>query len=209
MALDQYGQRIPDPNRRSNPRVFSSYGRGGGYGGDDPVSRFASAVPQAGQIGKMVASEGANAPAGTYGALQTPVVGGIQRLLQPRISPARYARGRKRITKGFGAQTGRLAQGGARRGYFSRGGVATGASGRPSAALASGLGEYEVGIEREEARQLEAGLGAAANFREDIGRYGQGVGAFAGEFARQRDRYGRRNFRSANRAPSWAPGQYA
>lgn len=185
---------------------FSAAQRRRGYFPQE--AQFGAAIPAAGRVASAIAAGRPEAPAGQYGALEAPVVGGIQRLLQPGISAARYARGRSRITKGFGAQTGRLATGGARRGYFSRGGVATGASGQPSAALAQGLGQYEVGIEREESRQLEAGLAAAGQFREDIGRFGEGYGAFAGEFARGYQPSGYSNRRRAGRAQRGGRGWY-
>ena len=148
------------------------------------VGQFGRAVPAAGQVAGMV--ERGWQPSMGYGTLEQPVTGGIKRLIQQPLSPQRYAAGRKRVIKGFGAQTGRLAGAGARRGYTSRAGIATGAAGAPSAALAAGLGQYQVGWEQEQARQLEAGLGAAAQFRQDIAAPRQGYGAFAGEFARMR-----------------------
>ncbi len=163
---------------------------GGGDRLGETLDRFGRAIPAAGQVGRDIAAEGARAPAGTYGALQTPIVSTVGGMMKRRGAPQRYEQGYGRVTRGFGAQTGRLAGAGAKRGYTSRAGVATGAAGAPSAALATGLGRYQVDWEKEMARQQETGVGLAAQFREDIGRYGQGVGAFAGEFARPQ--YGRR-----------------
>ena len=157
------------------------------------VGQFGRAVPAAAAVSGMV--ERGWQPSRGYGTLEKPITAGISRLLAPKISPQRYAAGRRKITKGFGAQTGRLAGAGVRRGYTSRAGIATGAAGAPSAALAGGLGAYEVGMEREEARQLEAGLGAAGQFRQDIAAPRQGYGAFAGEFARM-----------PGGGPSYSPG---
>lgn len=174
-------------------KMSATYARKRGFLGRDPleeaVGRFGRAVPAAGEVAGMI--EGGFQPAaGTYGALEQPVAAGIRKLIEQPLSPQRYAEGYGRVTRGFGARAGRYATGQAKRGFVSKGGVETNISGVPSAALAAGLGQYQVGWEREQARQLEAGLGAAGTFREDIARPRAGYGAFVGEFARPQ--YGQR-----------------
>lgn len=124
-------------------------------------------------------------PPGTFATLERPTISALKEELKGGVSPQREAQLRRRVTQSFGATAGRYATGGARRGYFSKGGVGTAMAGAPSAALAGGLGQMQVGLEKERGARRQAAIRGVREFKEEMGRPRQAMGAFTGEMLRR------------------------
>ena len=129
--------------------------------------------------------EGAYRPPTTgIASLEAPVEAALRRRLKGGITPQARASVMGAVTRGFGGVTGRLAGGGARRGYFSKQGVATGAGGAPAAAAASGYATAELGLQKQQLQTEGEALRAAEAYKEEMFRPRRALGSFTGEMLR-------------------------
>jgi hypothetical protein len=89
---------------------------------------------------------------------------GLERqIAAPGMSPVEYTQAKRRITQGFGAQTGALASAGARGGYFSPASVAQAGGGAPAQQLGQGFAELEARNAEIQRREREAGVRTLAS----------------------------------------------
>ncbi len=89
---------------------------------------------------------------------------GLERQISaPGMSPVEYTQAKRRITQGFGAQTGALASAGAKGGFFSPSSVAQAGGGAPTQQLGQGLAELEAKNAEIQRREREAGIRTLAS----------------------------------------------
>ncbi len=108
---------------------------------------------------------------------------GLERQIEaPGMSPVEYTQAKRRITQGFGAQTGALAAAGAKGGYFSPSSVAQAGGGAPAQQLGQGLAELEAKNAEIQRRERESGIRTLASQYPTLS--GQALGPRAGYLAR-------------------------
>ena len=107
-------------------------------------------------------------------------------LNSPGMSAGEYAQAKGRVTGSFRAATGALAQGGGKRGYFSKGSTAQAAGNAPAAALGGGLADLEAKNAEIQRKERASGLGAltslAPGMMDEARRPGEALGSMVGSY---------------------------
>jgi hypothetical protein len=149
---------------------------GGGYpgGGGQALLEYGQAraaerylpdiIGQAGRETRAIEEGAGDIPYGPGGYSLPLMQYGLERqIAAPGMSPVEYTQAKRRITQGFGAQTGALASAGARGGYFSPASVAQAGGGAPAQQLGQGLAELEARNAEIQRRERESGVRTLAS----------------------------------------------
>jgi hypothetical protein len=212
------GQGLTDYNRRTmasyRQAAYGGSGVGdiptiGGAGGEQALLELDQArkmdpytseiIGRAAQTTRDIEAGAESIPYGPGGYSIPLLEQGLRRQIEaPGMSPVEYTQAKRRITQGFQAQTGALAAGQAKGGYFSPTSVAQAGGGAPSQELATGMAELEAKNAEIQRREREAGVRTLAS------QYG----TLSGQALQPRQAYGEEIARLRTTAPVTRQGVY-